>query len=360
VNANVAPATHGESVSEIAGSGDAAASSQRFVLKQPPLTWVSDASQPTGRASTLELRVNDLLWHAVPSLYGRGPLERVYTLRQQDDATTAAAFGDGVQGARLPTGQNNVRATYRKGIGAGGNVRAGQISNLVTRPLGVKAAVNPVAASGGQDAETLDAARRSAPLRVLTLDRAVSLADYADFARSFAGIEKACAVWIDDASARGVYVTVAGPGGAAVAENGDTHAHLVDALRRFGDPLLPLSVRTFVSRHVHIEALVKPDPDAVADAVLAAVAAALRAAFAFEARDFGQTVALDEVYAVIQGVPGVIASDVKQLHDSAEAPGALPEPRVFARLPTLQADGSVDAAEILTLEDGPLNLAVMT
>ena len=360
VNANVAPATHGESVSEIAGSGDAAASSQRFVLKQPPLTWVSDASQPTGRASTLELRVNDLLWHAVPSLYGRGPLERVYTLRQQDDATTAAAFGDGVQGARLPTGQNNVRAAYRKGIGAGGNLRAGQISNLVTRPLGVKAAVNPVAASGGQDAETLDAARRSAPLRVLTLDRAVSLADYADFARSFAGIEKACAVWIDDASARGVYVTVAGAGGDAVPEDGETHANLVDALRRYGDPLLPLSVRTYASRHVHIEALVKPDPDAVADAVLAAVAAALRTAFAFDARDFGQTVALDEVYAVIQGVPGVIAADVKQLHDAGLAPGVLPEPRVFARLPTLQADGSVDAAEILTLEDGPLNLAVMT
>jgi hypothetical protein len=195
---------------------------------------------------------------------------------------------------------------------------------------------------------------------VLTLDRAVSIADYADFARSFAGIEKACAVWIDDPSARGVYVTVAGPGGAAVPEDGATHANLVDALRRYGDPLLPLSVRTYASRHVHIEALVKPDPDAVADAVLAAVAAALRAAFAFDARDFGQTVALDEVYAVIQGVPGVIAADVKQLHDAGLAPGVLPEPRVFARLPTLQADGSVDAAEILTLEDGPLNLAVMT
>jgi len=63
---------------------------------------------------------------------------------------------------------------------------------------------------------------------------------------------------------------------------------------------------------------------------------------------------------VIQGVPGVIAADVKQLHDSEQPPGALPEPRVFARLPTLQPDGSVDAAEILMLEDGPLNLAVMT
>ncbi len=41
INANVALATHGESVKEVLGSGDASASFQTFTLRQPPLTYVS-------------------------------------------------------------------------------------------------------------------------------------------------------------------------------------------------------------------------------------------------------------------------------------------------------------------------------
>src|SRR5690606_38331894 len=51
VNANVAPATHGETVTEIAGSGNGSATDQRFSLAQGPLTYVS-ANTPTGSAST--------------------------------------------------------------------------------------------------------------------------------------------------------------------------------------------------------------------------------------------------------------------------------------------------------------------
>src|SRR6185295_4228754 len=100
---------------------------------------------------------------------------------------TFVQFGDGNTGARTPTGQGNIRATYRKGIGKAGNVKAGQISLLLTRPLGVKDVINPMPASGGDDAETLAGARTNAPLTMLTLGRIVSLQDYEDFARSFAG-----------------------------------------------------------------------------------------------------------------------------------------------------------------------------
>ena len=51
----------------------------------------------------------------------------------------------------------------------------------------------------------------NAPLTVLTLDRVVSLRDYEDFARAFAGIAKALATWSWDGERRGVFVTVAGP-----------------------------------------------------------------------------------------------------------------------------------------------------
>ena len=114
INANVAPATHGETVNEIGGSGVAAASDQRFMLRQSPLTYVS-AANPQGRESTLSVRVNDLLWKQTPSLYAQTAAAHVYTLRQTDDGKTVVQFGDGTEGARLPTGQDNVRFNYRKG-----------------------------------------------------------------------------------------------------------------------------------------------------------------------------------------------------------------------------------------------------
>jgi predicted phage baseplate assembly protein len=233
------------------------------------------------------------------------------------------------------------------------------LTTLLTRPLGVQGVTNPAPSSGGQDAETLSDARKNAPLRVLTLDRAVSVEDYADFARTFAGIAKALAVWIGDGRARGIHLTVAGPNGAAVAA--DTTAALMAALRRYGDALLPLSVASYAARTFRLAAKVKPAADADGSKVLAAVEAALRNAYSFDLRDFGQPVTIDVVYAVIQDVAGVVAADIRSLYRSDT--GALapqPSPRLLAALPAVGADGSVSAAELLTLHPAPLELGVMT
>ena len=82
---------------------------------------------------------------------------------------------------------------YRNGIGQPGNVRAEQISLLLSTPLGVKGVINPLRASGGADRESLEQARKNAPLAVMALDRLVSVQDYADFVRTYAGIGKAAA-----------------------------------------------------------------------------------------------------------------------------------------------------------------------
>jgi hypothetical protein len=61
--------------------------------------------------------VNDILWHEVADFYGHGSQERIYVTRRDDPGNTTVIFGDGKTGARLPTGQENVTAKYRKGIG---------------------------------------------------------------------------------------------------------------------------------------------------------------------------------------------------------------------------------------------------
>ena len=109
--------------------------------------------------------MNDVRWDEVPTLFGTRPQERVYALRSDEHGKAYVQFGDGDRGARLPTGSNNVRAKYRKGIGAGGNVKPDALAQLLDRPLGVKGVSNPLAASGGVDPETEDAARRIDPAR---------------------------------------------------------------------------------------------------------------------------------------------------------------------------------------------------
>jgi predicted phage baseplate assembly protein len=353
INANVARATHGETVQEVLGSGDASQAYQRFTLRQPPLTHTS-AATPSGTLSTLQIRVNDLLWYEVPSLYGHGPDERIFISRLGDDGRTTVLFGDGHTGARLPTGRENVRATYRKGIGRSGLVAAERISMLLTRPLGVKSAggvINPLAATGADDSETLDDVRRNAPLTAMTLDRIVSLRDYEDFARAYAGIAKALATWTWNGQVRGVFVTVAGPNGAEVRTDSDLYKNLLVAMQRAGDPYVPLRVQTYLPAFFELVAGIKVHPDYVPEQVRAAAEQALRVGFSFTARQFGQPVALSEVIAVLQSVPGVVAVDVDEFYRFGTAAGL--HALLPAAAPQAGAQGIV-AAELLTLDPNPL------
>ncbi|HJZ78779.1 MAG TPA: putative baseplate assembly protein, partial [Pyrinomonadaceae bacterium] len=303
-----------------------------------------------------------LLWHEAQSFYGRGPNERIFITRLGDDGKTTVQFGDGVTGARLPTGQENVRATYRKGIGRGGLVKAEQISLLLTRPLGVKSAggvTNPLDSAGADDAETLEDVRRNAPLTVLTLDRIVSLQDYEDFARAYAGIAKALATWTWNGQSRGVFVTVAGPDGDEVKADSDLYKNLLDAMRLAGDPHVSLHVQSYAKALFRLAARVKPHPDHLPEKVLAAVEKTLRERFAFDERQFGQPVALSEVVAVMQSAPGVVAVDVDKLYRFDDTEAGL-NALLPAASPQADDKGTLAPAELLTLDPSSLHdLGVM-
>jgi len=132
INANIARATNGETVQEVLGSADASQSYQRFTLRQPPLTHTS-AATPSGN------RV------IIANPYQRFALARSdVAVRPRPRRTHLhLAAGRGRQDhcrvrrwahrRAVATGQENVRATYRKGIGRGGLVKAEQISLLLTR-----------------------------------------------------------------------------------------------------------------------------------------------------------------------------------------------------------------------------------
>jgi predicted phage baseplate assembly protein len=312
VNANVALASHGAAVTEIMGSGSAATPNQEFTLKQSPLTFVQSPTT-TGSASTLEVQANAMDWTEVTSLYQQSPNAQVYATLNQADGTTEVIFGDGVEGATLPTGLNNIVANYRIGLGAAGNVAAGTITTLIDRPLGVNGVTNPSPATGGQDPQSLGGIRQYAPQSVLTLGRAVSIADYQSFASTYAGIAKAYAIWIPNGPGRGVFLTVAGAGGAGIPSGNPTNANLVTALQSYGRPLVPFTVQTYVETLFGFAAALQYDSSYDQNAVEAQVRATLASTFNFNSRSFGQGVSSDEIAALIQGVAGVTAVNVTSL-----------------------------------------------
>jgi predicted phage baseplate assembly protein len=319
-NANVGLATHGQSVSEVMGSGNASTPNQGFTLKQSPLTFVQAPTQ-TGRQSTLQVQANGVTWTEVPSLYNEGPSQPVFATLNQSDGTTSVQFGDGVEGATLPTGQNNIHANYRIGSGSQGNVGAGALTTLMDRPLGVSGVTNPEAATGGQDPASIDDLRSAAPQAVMTLGRAVSITDYQSYASTFAGIAKAHAIWISSGPGRGVFLTVAGVNGAALPPGNPTLTNLVASLHNFGNPLIPITAQSFLETLFGLSADLQYDPKYDPPAVKAQVLQALSQAYSFTARTFGQGVSVDEVAAVIQAVPGVVAVNVTDIHIVATSAG---------------------------------------
>ena len=121
INANVVHATHGESVDEVLGNGDAAVAHQRFVLKRPPLTFFvrhrrrrQHAGAARGRRACGEAcRRCTAAGRRKPSTRRGWPTTgRCHAhLRRRR-----------CSGARLPSGTVNVTAHYRSGIGPDGEV----------------------------------------------------------------------------------------------------------------------------------------------------------------------------------------------------------------------------------------------
>ncbi len=309
VHGNVVKATNGETRAETLGAGDAAKALQQFTLKQPPITYVS-APTVSGVDSTLEVRVNDVKWYEVDSLVSLEPNDTKFITRSDDDAKTMVVFGNGEHGARLPTGQENVKATYRNGIGKPGNVKAGQVNLLNTRPLGVKEVVNPIRASGGADMDSRDQARKNAPLAVMALDRLVSTQDYADFARTFGGIGKASATRLSDRRRQIVCVTIAGVDDIPIETTSDLYRNLDAAAHRFGDPHVPIRLQVRERLALVVSANVRIHPDYLWDAVEPKVRAAMLDTFGFERLELGDDVLLSTAIAVMQGVAGVTYVDV--------------------------------------------------
>ncbi len=114
-------------------------------------------------------------WRSRPNLFFAGPSAREYLVER---SRGRILFGGAGRGLAPPAGTDNVvLRAYRSGGGVAGNVPRGGINQVLAGVL-AQGVINPRAAEGGADGETLDRVRRRGSATVRHRRQPVSAADY--------------------------------------------------------------------------------------------------------------------------------------------------------------------------------------
>jgi hypothetical protein len=299
---NLLPVTEGKTIAnEILGSGDATVPGQSFTLAKSPVTYLTNGAS---YASTIVVMVNGQQWTEVPHFYGQPANAQVFVTREDGNQNTSVSFGDGVNGSRLPTGVNNVVATYRVGAGAA-MPPAGKLTVIAQSFPGLQSVVNPMAVTGGSDPDPASAIKQYGPRSVLAFNRAVSIFDYEAIAAQTSGVTMAQAVWSWDESEQraGVTVYVAGQQGIA--------ASVQTALNAAADPNRPIIVNPAEELPVTLTLALIVDGSMNANAIEANVTTALRdpqiGLFSPLHLGIGQGLFDSNIEAAVLAVSGVIA-----------------------------------------------------
>lgn len=200
IRANLVKSVQSESVrKQVIGSAVQSVPFQTFKLIRKPLTNLEDdscliknflkvyirRSLPWGATeSTLEE------WKQLESLNDAAPHEKCFALSEDSQGFPVITFGDGQHGQIPPGGAENILVDYRYGGGSSGNLAAGEVKVLRSKPRGIKKVVNPVAASGGADGIPITDIRKDAPSSVQNSGVIISLQDYVYFSENFPGVSK--------------------------------------------------------------------------------------------------------------------------------------------------------------------------
>jgi hypothetical protein len=304
---NLVAVHHGSTTSGVAGSGDGLRTDQEMTLSKAPVTY--DTAADGSVVPSLVLRVEGVAWDERETLYGTGD-DEVFAVRLAEDGAVTVRFG-----RALPSGRNNVTATYRVGGGTDGEVPSGAIDALAGSVRGVKGVGGVGATTGGADQDDAGRLRALAPTRARAFGRVVSRDDLVDVALSYPGISHAAA-WLGagppgcGCGSSGVHlaflrVGTAGPR-APLAGEVTSLRDWLDARR---DTDTPLCVCAGVATTVAVTATLAVDPRREVPTVVAAASAAVSAVgsplVAVE-RAMGRPLDRSDVLVVLHAATGVV------------------------------------------------------
>ena len=361
---NVVAVTQGKAQPQATlGNGDARQTNQTFMIPKGPLTWLTDEALTPPRTPQLQVLVNDIEWNEVDSLFASGPADTSYIIRLDNSGNSWIQFGDGINGARLASGVGNILIANRTGIGASGDrtpgtnpVPAGQAQNLAAIRL-------YETVTGGAAPESSDSARQTAPGRVQSLGRLVSLSDFEYEALALPGVEKAQANWDWNGSVPLLVLTVllANPSDAAT-ESVQTAISLANTTRgprRFQVQVTPANLL-----YVYLNLTFGLTPGYQQDDAIAAIAIAhgvippggtapSGGLFSLDQRQLGEPEYASRIEGVVQNVDGVAWVEVTAFDQlgSAADPSTLSVPTSTDRVPQVPCASN----RVLALYGGQFN-----
>lgn len=176
------PATHAYVIpEEFLGVSDGSPG-QRFQLQATPILKQAVGENLTV-VSFLE-NTPSLAWYEVQNFSSSGPHDQHFTL---DRLSGELCFGPAIRqptgnirnyGAIPPRGARLILKSYRVGGGVVGNVAINALDTLKSGLPGIALVRNRERAAGGQDPESVEAAKMRAPAELRTRTRAVTTEDY--------------------------------------------------------------------------------------------------------------------------------------------------------------------------------------
>lgn len=318
VYGNLVDTTQGKTQDEtVLGSGDRRQAFQTFALPKPPLTYLLDETRTPAETPEVSIYVDHLLWTQVDTLFNAGPNDQVYVVREDKDGKSYVQFGDGITGARLPSGRNNVVACFRSGSGASGPLKKDATPAATGKLSGLDKVYLPSPATGGAKPESEDNARAAAPGRIQSLGRLVSLADYEAEALAIPNVIKVRATWAAPDGTTHVRLTVLTESGNA-ADVAGVKATMRTYNRCRGPARFPIVVVQGVRQFVHLKIVAAFDPTRREADIKAATKIALgmsgeegngvksdQGLFSESRRQFGQNAHISQIIAAVQQVVGV-------------------------------------------------------
>jgi len=121
----------------------------------------------------------------VPNVYfASGVSDKIFEVVYDDNYNATVVFGDGSVGIS-PEDTASFRVEYRVGGGTRGNIEKDTINASITVQSEKGTITNISKGTGGANAETIEHAKKYAPLNFRRQDRLVTLEDYSVFANTF-------------------------------------------------------------------------------------------------------------------------------------------------------------------------------
>ena len=138
--------------------------------------------------STVVVSINSVTWTRVTNFASSGSGSTHYMLLYKSDGASYLLFGNGVYG-KVP-GHYNIMVTYATGGGVASNIlQVNKINSYAGSDSDVTGVYNPSTFIGGTDPESMENAKRVAPLLLLAQGRFITVSDGIGLSEGYAGIQ---------------------------------------------------------------------------------------------------------------------------------------------------------------------------